>query len=173
MKSKKSIINATRPSNSGYDERYVVDVTRPVDIYRNLHKMCWSVRQKGLVKLYIDYAQAFVVRDVRFVVSNKGRQRVLREKRKNVHAVARGILHRGVADKLPLQGLRRVTYNPYASANFYLADDRSALTGADLLLFIDGQLFVSADPTSELNYYDWYSGGEHPHIEQVADICSS
>jgi hypothetical protein len=148
MKAHPQVISETLSPKAEYDERYTLDVAEPVDIYRNLHKSCWSVRQGGLVKQHIENAQAFVMRDVRFVVSDKGRQRVLREKSKNVHAVARGILLGGLANADMFLELRRVTYNPYVSANFYLADDRSALTGADLLLAREGQLFVFASPAA-------------------------
>ncbi len=52
-------------------------------IYRNLHKGGFSVRLRGRVVDYIDEA---VCMDVSFKVGLKGRERVLKEGRKNVHA---------------------------------------------------------------------------------------
>ena len=52
-------------------------------IYWNLHKKMWSVRHKGKV---IAHSREIHARDCEFKVSEAGRQRVLREKRKNVHA---------------------------------------------------------------------------------------
>ena len=30
----------------------LVDPSRKIEVYRNLHKKCWSVRQAGLVKFH-------------------------------------------------------------------------------------------------------------------------
>ena len=54
-------------------------------IYRNLHADCYSIRYKDYV---IAHARELVLYNVTFKVSEKGRQRVLHEKRKNVHAYA-------------------------------------------------------------------------------------
>ncbi len=69
-----------------------LDPTRPVRVYRNLHSSYgdgrrWSIRQGPHV---IAHADNLHLVDVRFVVSEKGRQRVLAERRKNVHAFAEG-----------------------------------------------------------------------------------
>lgn len=69
-----------------------LDPTRPVRVYRNLHSRPgdgrrWSIRQGPHV---IAHADNLHLVDVRFVVSEKGRQRVLAERRKNVHAFAEG-----------------------------------------------------------------------------------
>ena len=66
-----------------------------VKAYFNLHKKCWSViacegEHKGRVIAHCDEMQ---LTDVNFRVSESGRRRVLREKRKNVHAFVIGHLH--------------------------------------------------------------------------------
>jgi hypothetical protein len=60
-----------------------------VEVYRNLHKHCWSVRsvQTGKVVAHVDVA---TVKDARFVVRPAGRAKVLRDGRKNVHAFVKG-----------------------------------------------------------------------------------
>lgn len=65
-----------------------------VEIYWNLHLNLFSVRAlegraKGKV---IAHARDVLVRDPQFVVQKAGRERVLREGRKNVHAFVRGQL---------------------------------------------------------------------------------
>jgi hypothetical protein len=87
-------------------------------IYWNLHKDCYSVRYKGKV---IGHYDSLVAANVRFRVSEKGRQRVLAECRKNVHAFV-------VADKIfpkadPMELLdvshfESVRYNPYCFSTF-------------------------------------------------------
>lgn len=58
-----------------------------VEVYRNLHKKCYSIRQKGRV-LY--HANSVVMRDCEFRVQQGGRRRVLQERKKNVHAYIKG-----------------------------------------------------------------------------------
>lgn len=62
---------------------------KPVEVYRNLHQKCWSIRQGGLV---VAHAKRVYLRDVEFRVRESGRQKVIREQRKNVHAWIRGYL---------------------------------------------------------------------------------
>ena len=58
-----------------------------VEVYWNLHKLCWSVRRQGKVIAHADYVS---LRDCKLVVQPAGRQKVLAEKCKNVHAFVRG-----------------------------------------------------------------------------------
>ena len=60
-----------------------------VEVYFNLHKYIWSVRsaRTGRVLLHTDKVH---IRDPEFVVRKAGRERVLREGKKNVHAFVRG-----------------------------------------------------------------------------------
>ena len=53
------------------------------NIYWNLNRSCWSVRLRGKVIDHVD--KIMVIKNCVFHVSEAGRQRVLREKRKNVH----------------------------------------------------------------------------------------
>ena len=60
-----------------------------VEVYFNLHKYIWSVRsaKTGRVILHTDKVH---IRNPEFVVRQAGRERVLREGKKNVHAFVRG-----------------------------------------------------------------------------------
>jgi hypothetical protein len=62
-----------------------------VRCYWNLHARCWSI-QDAKTRRVIGHATRVLLRDVAFKVSEAGRQRVLREGRKNVHAFAVGEL---------------------------------------------------------------------------------
>ena len=93
-----------------------------VFIYFNLHRKCYSVKalegaDKGRV---IAHCNSALVAGATFKVSEAGRQRVIREKRKNVHA---GV----VGDWLGAEGFRisyitqngsAITYNPYRYSSF-------------------------------------------------------
>ena len=52
-------------------------------VYRNLNQKCWSIKYRGLV---IAHTPTAFMWDVEFRVNEAGRQRVLREGVKNVHA---------------------------------------------------------------------------------------
>jgi len=60
-----------------------------VQVYWNLHKGCYSVRQSGRV---IDHVTAISLRDVRFNVAPAGRDKVRATGVKNVHATVTGYI---------------------------------------------------------------------------------
>ena len=93
-----------------------------VDVYRNLHKNCWSVRSRerhdyGKV---VAHTNSLVLNDAKFVVSQAGRNRVLKEKKKNVHAGLSGYY----VDRVPVPAVSfDVTYNPYKYDSFVDTED--------------------------------------------------
>jgi hypothetical protein len=94
----------------------------PVDVYWNLHRDCFSVRarsgaQAGRVIAHVD---DFTLRDVTFVVGKAGRERVLAEGRKNVHAFVRGEWAAPTEVKT-----HKVTYDPYRFETFVRASDET------------------------------------------------
>ena len=100
----------------------LIDLNRPVEVYKNLNSDCFSVRQGGIVRFH---THSICLKDVEYKVSEAGRQRVLREKRKNVHAVVKGtIVHSREVwfEKLPFP-MDWVTYNPYKNDSFYVVGD--------------------------------------------------
>ena len=104
----------------------LIDPDKPIEVYRNLHKKCWSVRQRGKVKLH---TETICLKDAEFKVSQKGRERVLREKRKNVHAFIKGyIVDPRVLNKLDDYGNPKwvdITYNPYKYDSFVTDEEKS------------------------------------------------
>lgn len=99
-----------------------------VRCYWNLHRKIWSV-QDAKSRRVIAHADQVLLDDVEFKVSETGRQRVLVEKRKNVHAFAVGELvamtppdnWSARTGELALdikQRGRAVTYNPYKAGTF-------------------------------------------------------
>lgn len=85
-----------------------------VRCYFNLHKHCISVQQKkNNVWLVIDHVKEISLVNVIFKVSEPGRQRVLKEKRKNVHAYIIGDISNS-----DISCSRIVNYNPYKYSTF-------------------------------------------------------
>ncbi len=78
-----------------------------VEVYYNLHKHLFSVRHKGKV---ISHSYDVQLEDVTFAVQKAGRDKVLREGVKNVHAFVRGTL---VETTETIKNGTSVTYNPY------------------------------------------------------------
>jgi len=103
-------------------------------VYFNLHKRCLSVQNKvdGVWKV-VRHAQQVILTDAEFKVSEAGRQRVLKEQRKNVHAVVLG--NEIQTDQLEFIGTH-VYYNPYRAATF--VDEGGAPIHNSKLVFIRG-----------------------------------
>lgn len=92
----------------------------PVDLYWNLHRDVFSVHSRrredyGLVIAHVD---SFTVSDVEFVVRESGRQKVLRERRKNVHAFVRGLWAEQGSHEQFTGNIWRVKYSPYSGDSF-------------------------------------------------------
>ena len=105
-----------------HDERYHIDKTRKVFVYKNLHKECWSIRQDGLVKAHSD-DKPVLLYSATMKVNQKGREKVLKEKRKNVHAGISGyIAHPDPSfacwDDIGWWEMSPITYNPYKYSSF-------------------------------------------------------
>jgi len=97
----------------------MIDPKKRVYVYFNLHKKVWSVRQGGLV---VEHTKNIMLKDCRFLVSEAGRKRVLREKKKNVHAGVSGY----VVDSIPeykVYSEAKITYNPYMYKGFVAIND--------------------------------------------------
>ena len=118
--------------------------------YRNLNRkgVVWSVRsnRSGLV---IRRSERVVLKDVTFKVSAAGRARVLKQKRKNVHAGAQGTLCNPlVFDHLLIlsqgKAWTRVQYNPYAAGHFTDAQGRKVIGAAYVTLKQDGAWVAGA-----------------------------
>ena len=111
-----------------------------VFVYFNLHKKCWSIRSlthptKGRV---IAHSSTVLLADATFKVSISGRNRVLREKRKNVHAGVTGIL----LDSTITRPGSQVSYNPYKCDYFYKVDTFEKIESAPVVEFRDNKVFI-------------------------------
>ena len=94
-----------------------------VFVYFNLRKKVFSVKAlngeaKGLV---VKHSSNLILKNVLFKVSQVGRNRVLAQKRKNVHAGVVGeLVTNEIFEELILtHNIREVTYNPYKLPYFY------------------------------------------------------
>lgn len=102
-----------------------------VKVYRNLHKKCFSVKVGNKV---VAHLEKFILEDCEFRVSQKGRERVLREKQKNVHAYIKA--KKLIVTDEDFNG-SQVHYNPYFQENFSLELKRDIFKAKKVFLSID------------------------------------
>jgi hypothetical protein len=121
-----------------------------VFVYFNLHRKCFSIKalegdRKGRV---VAHSTTVLLEGCKFKVSEAGRQRVLREKRKNVHAGVTGTWIN--ADRvescyefLSMVG-RQVSYNPYKYDSFVIKATEQSVDKADV---VGMKVFADAEGT--------------------------
>ena len=130
-----------------------------IEVYRNLHKNCFSVRHKGKVVDYLYDDEQLALTNVKFVVQPAGRAKVLRENKKNVHAFVRGVyvgfigFRSGPYDrerdemyfgKFEDLDFYAVSYNPYKSDKFVVketgkpieSNSEALIRGGKVLLYV-------------------------------------
>lgn len=115
-----------------------------VSVYRNLNKPAYfSLKKntgddKGRVG---GYAKAVVIQSPSFVISLASHQRVLKEKRKNVHAYIRGQCVDAFDSSLLTipEGAMRVSYSPYVGPYLYCLerDDTGSIIPNSISCFDD------------------------------------
>jgi hypothetical protein len=112
-----------------------------VFVYFNLHKKLFSVRDH-ITGLVVGHTDMIALENVTFKVSEAGRQRVLREKRKNVHA---GVL--GTVKDLPIAPPGHAAfYNPYKYSSFVDINGQAVLKASTVLLHKDVRASITFDP---------------------------
>ena len=101
-----------------------------VQVYYNLHTRCLSIRHRGKV---IEHAKSVILRNANFRVQPAGRERVLKQKRKNVHAYIRG---ERVAVASFDSKSERITYNPYKNKSFVSVETGKPVYKKDIVSIV-------------------------------------
>jgi hypothetical protein len=110
-----------------------------VRVYYNLHKHMLSIQSKGENGWrVISHESSVALREVKFKVSEAGRQRVLREKQKNVHAFIEGTLVQGDEE---ISADTPVSYNPYRGPFFQ--SEKGDVHSAHSVIIFDKKVFAS------------------------------
>jgi hypothetical protein len=98
-----------------------MNMSKQCRVYWNFHKKCWSVQTKTdkgwRVTSHTPYLS---LRNPKFKVYESGRNKVLSERRKNVHAFIYGDYVDDVSSDCMLRG--KIKYNPYEHSEFMLED---------------------------------------------------
>ncbi len=121
-----------------------IDENTKVFIYFNLRKKVFSVKalsgcHKGKVVLHLP---SIAIKNAEFCVSEKGRQRVIREKQKNIHAGVKGFLMTEPNDSIDTCNTQ-VTYNPYYTANFVYKESKQPIFAAPLAYLTNKNVYVN------------------------------
>jgi hypothetical protein len=122
-----------------------------METYYNLHKQCLSARPIGGK---VEHYWYVALKDVSFAVQPAGRAKVLRERKKNVHAFVRGDKVLGMLTTQPFDPVpsvkemreslayREVTYNPYKYETFVYKDTEQPVHKAEVAWVVGRNIFV-------------------------------
>lgn len=124
-------------------------VGQKVRVYRNLNNGLISVQLKEPGKSWFvaGHVKDAVLSGVTFHVSEKGRQRVLKERCKHVHAWAQATLLGEFDDSL--KATVRLKYDPYTDCAFVERYTQRPLQSCQFLAVRDNQVFVSTDALTQ------------------------
>ena len=106
-------------------------------VYQNLRRHDWSLLDPKTNRV-IGHRTELVLLDVTLIVSEKTRQRVIRDNRRTVHAYAAGVL----SEESPRAGGLKLHYNPFLSGDFTC--DGRVVTYADRVDFHADGAFLYA-----------------------------
>jgi len=124
-----------------------------IRVYKNLHKDTFSIKdwdsKSATYNKVVGYSQNIALTNATFIVSQKGRERVLRQQVKNVHAYVQG-------DQLPYDvryewfeldlNWERVSYNPYKSDTFFTPtfyNNQLPITSSAKVLISNNKVFAT------------------------------
>ena len=110
-----------------------------VRVYRNLHTGTLSMQTKTEKGWRVTaHPHGVILDSCKFVVREGGRQRVLREKRKNVHAFIEGTLIRQVIAGEDVHTGQRARYNPYKYSSWVGPSEEKIAGAARTVVTSDG-----------------------------------
>lgn len=115
-------------------------------IYRNLHKKKFSIKDIKKRKV-VDWKDCFIAVECHFKISESGRLKVIKEKRKNVHAgivcdTIIGNLDQEYIPKLTNPKLIPLYYNPYKQDCFTRVDTNQKVEFARYVLCQDNKIYL-------------------------------
>lgn len=121
-----------------------------IEVYRNLHKKCLSVRllegiDKGKV---ISHEQTVMIWMPTFVVQKAGMLKVRATNNKNVHAFIRGQWLQQFKDQLPddvyktFDKNNMITYNPYKYESIVTVNNEQPIYNAQFAIVGSNGIFV-------------------------------
>jgi hypothetical protein len=112
-----------------------------IRVYFNFRRKLFSVQAKVKGKwVVVEHTNNIVLRNAIFKVSEAGRQRVLKQKRKNVHAFIIGERFPYIPKSFVYRD--EISYNPYKGPNFIVATGNKPLNRAKYVAIIDNKVIA-------------------------------
>jgi len=113
-----------------------------IRVYYNFRRKLFSVQAKVNNKwVVVEHTNSIVLRNAIFKVSEAGRQRVLKQKRKNVHAFIIGERFPFIPKSFVYRD--EVSYNPYKGPNFVIANQpEKSVDEAKYVTIIDNKVIA-------------------------------
>ncbi len=111
-----------------------------IQVYRNLRKNNFSIRDLKTRRV-IAYGTDIILSNIRMYVQKGGRERVIREKWKNIHAFVSGT-YEGVNYVDLTQDWEVIYYNPYTTETFINKTTGKAIFSANGAYLSNGTGFV-------------------------------
>jgi len=117
---------------------------KPFRAYRNLHKGNFSIqsyiKDKSGYRV-IDRLDSVIFEDCNLKVYETGRQKVIKEKRKGVHAYVESNFYEVVGGDVNTASLREIYYNPYDFDSFVYKDTLIKVYKVNRVLAYDNKLY--------------------------------
>lgn len=123
----------------------MINRDKPVRVIRNWKHDCYTILQNGRA---MASARQVHLADVEFLVRESGRNKMLRERKRNVHAYAVGRLidytHPDEARAIGEIGGRAIVYHPYRAAAFIDVETEAPVNVASDVHFQEDGVFYRA-----------------------------
>jgi hypothetical protein len=119
-------------------------------LYRNLHKDCFSIQKYNPEKKgfrVFERAKSIILYNCNFKVNQNGRDKVLQEQRKNVHAFVLPSAYQTFEGEANVANLREVYYNPYKFKTFVYKDTEEPVGTIELLIAQNNKLYDATGVT--------------------------
>lgn len=114
-----------------------------VRVYRNLTEGNWSIQTKTPRGWRVaGHATSVELLKPTTKVSEAGRQRVLRERCKNVHSYIIGFLDLRNMDGFPYGDADRISYNPYKAGTFTTSDGEPVTSARRVRMNPNGTVYA-------------------------------
>ena len=117
---------------------------KPFRLYRNLHRNAFSlqsyIKEKRGYRVLLR-SKILILMDVKFKIYETGRQKVIKEKRKNVHAYVEPVWFEEVKKDIDVSRFREIYYNPYEFDSFVYKDTLEKVDTAFRVLAYDNKLY--------------------------------
>jgi len=118
---------------------------KPYKIYRNLRNKCFSVlkydEEKKGYRLYAHVTKALLY-NVVTKVSEPQRQRVIKDKQKNVHAFIMARYYLPIQEDRHIQPSQEIYYNPYQQNHFTIGKGGKPFQYSEFALLDNSKAFI-------------------------------